>query len=287
MIFLRFSITVFLIVLSLCFSSDAWAGWIIDQIAYNVASSQGSANQKIESTSYFSKNKLKTIQGSSTIIINYDSDRILVSDGDRKLYWSGTIDEYIKGLQDSVAQAKARMEESLKSMPPEQRKAIEEEMRKQGRSLRGETRQPTEGVQVRIEETSDKQIIAGYRATKYRVHLDERAYQEVWISKDVNIYKDIDMKKVQDFQNRVNEALSSLYSDQSAGIERSLEYQRLFEKGYPLKLVHAIGQNKGIIEVVSAKEAEIPDREFEIPEGYRKTTLEEIIKMSSGGRRGR
>lgn len=286
MIFLRFSVTVFLVILSLCFSSGAWAGWIIDQIVYNVPSSQGSANQKIKSTNYFSKNRLKVVQGSSIITISYDSDRIFVADSDRKLYWSGMIDEYIKGLQDSVAQAKARMEESLRSMPPEQRKAIEEKMREQGLSLSGETRQPTKGVQVKIEETFDKQIIAGYRATKYRVHLDERAYQEIWISEDVNISKDINIKKAQDFQNRVNEALSSLYSGQNAGIERSLEYQRLFEKGYPLKLVHVIGQNKGIIEVVSAKETEIPDREFEVPEGYRKATLEEIMKMS-GGRRSR
>ncbi len=280
MISLRFCIMLSSIVLALCFSTGAWAGWIINQVIYN-APSAGPANREVKSTSYFSKNSFKAVQGNSIIVINYDNNRVFITNRDRELYWSGKIDEYINKIRNSVAQAKARMQESLKNMTAEQRQGLEDEMRSQGRSLNGEIEQPTTGV--RVEKTSDEQIIAGYRATKYRVLLDERTYQEVWISEGVSIFKDIDMKKTQDFQNRVNEALGSLYSGRNISIERTLEYQRLFERGYPLKIVHVVGQDKGIIEVIGAKETYINDREFDLPDGYRRTTLEEIMTASGGG----
>jgi hypothetical protein len=276
----RFCVTLSSLVLSLCFSTGAWAGWIINQVIYN-APSGGSSNREVKSTSYFSKNRFKAVQGNSIIVINYDNNRVFIADRGRQIYWTGKIDGYINGIRNSVSRAKAKMQESLKNMTAEQRQGIENDMKNQGRSLNGEIEQPTRGV--RIEKTSEEQIIAGYRATKYRILLDERAYQEVWISEDVSIFKDIDMKKTQDFQNRVNEALGSLYSGRSTGIERTLEYQRLFERGYPLKIVHVVGQDKGIIEVIGAKETYINDREFDIPDGYRTTTLEEIMKASRTG----
>jgi hypothetical protein len=276
---------IFLTVLFILLSSGARAGWVIDQVIYS-PSSQEPKNQRINSTNYFSKNRFKAVQGGSILIINYNTDQIFVSDRDRKLYWSGTINEYVSGIRDYTAQAKREMEESMRNMPPEQRRAVEEEMKKQGRSFTEESKGPPESGRVKIERTSDRQTIAGYRATKYIVRLDENSYQEIWISEDLDISKDMDMKKMQGFQNRINEAVGSVYSDQGAGVERSPEYQGLFEKGYPLKIVHVVGQGKGIIEVMGAKETEIPDREFDLPEGYRRTTLQDIIR-TSGGREGR
>lgn len=262
-------------------SGNALAGWIIDQVIYST-SPQESTNKKVNSTDYFSKNRFKAVQDGSIFIINYNTGRIYVSDRYRKLYWSGTIDEYVNGIRDYMARARREMEESMKNMPPEQRRAVEEEMRRQGRSLTEESKTPTGLGRVRVEKTSERQTIAGYRATKYRVHLDENSYQEIWISEDLDISKDIDTKKIQDFQNRINEAIGSVYSNQGTDVEKSSEYRSLFEKGYPLKIVHVVGQGRGIIEVKGAKVTEIPDSEFEVSEGYRRTTLQEIIRTSRG-----
>jgi hypothetical protein len=259
---------VFLTALFIFFSGTAQAGWVIDQVIYS-SSPQESANQRVNSTNYFSRNRFKAVQGSSILIINYNTGRIFISDRNRKLYWSGTIDEYINGIRDYMAQAKVEMEESMKDIPPEQRRAIEEEMMRSRGSI--------EAGRIRIEKTSDRQTIAGYRATKYRVYLDENSYQEIWVSEDLDISKDMDMKKIEDFQNRINRAVGSVYS-KGTRVEESSEYQSLFEKGYPLKIVHVVGQNRGVIEVTNVKETEIPDREFEVPEGYTRTTLQEIIR---------
>ncbi|MGH7909530.1 MAG: DUF4412 domain-containing protein, partial [Thermodesulfobacteriota bacterium] len=188
---------------------------------------------------------------------------------------------YINEIARSVAQSRKKLEESLKNMPPEPRKAIEEEMKKQGLRLPGEAKQSDVKVRVRIEKTPDKQTMAGYDATKYKIYTDGAVYQEIWISDEVSVYKDIDMNKMNDFQNRVNETLSSLYTSSGGGLESSLEYQRLLEKGYPLKTVQVVGQNKGIIEVVNAKETEIGNSEFEVMKGFRKTTLEEVMKTNA------
>jgi uncharacterized protein DUF4412 len=272
---------VFLIAFFIFLSGGAQAGWIIDQVVYST-STQKPKNQKVNSRNYFSKDKFKAVQGSSILIINYNTSQIFMYDRDRKLYWRGTIDEYINGIRDYMAQARREMEQSMKNMPPEQRRTIEEEMTKQGHSLTGEPKGATEAGRVKVEKTSERQTVAGYRAVKYSVYLDENSYQEIWISEDLDISKDMNMKKMQNFQNRINEAVGSVYSDRSSGVERSHEYQSLFEKGYPLKIVHVVGQSKGIIEVTSAKEKEIPDTEFDVPEGYRQTTLQEIIGMSVG-----
>lgn len=273
----------FLALVFLCFSSSVRAGWIIEQVIYSVAtSSKESSKQKIKSKFYFSKNRVKSLQGNSEIIINYNSNQIFIVDSGRKLYWGSTIDEYISEIARSVAQSRKKLEESLKNMPPEQRKAIEEEMKKQGLRLPGEAKQSDMKVQVRIEKTPDKQTMAGYDATKYKIYTDGVVYQEIWVSDEVSVYKDIDMNKMNDFQNRVNETLSSLYSGKGGSVESSLEYQKLLEKGYPLKTVQVVGQNKGIIEVVNAKETEIGNSEFEIMKGFRKTILEEVMKTNVG-----
>lgn len=265
---------VFLTTLFISLSSGARAGWIIQQVISST-SPQGPTNQRIYSTNYFSKDRFKAVQDSSILIINYNTGRISVSDRTRKLYWSGTIDEYINGIRDYMAQAKRDMEVSMKNMPPEQRRAVEEEMRK--------SRGPTKVGRVSIEKTSDRQTIAGYRATKYNVYLDENSHQEIWISEDLDISKDMDMKNIQDFQNRISGAVGSVYSDQAAGVERSSEYQSLFEKGYPLKIVHVVGQSRGTIVVTDVRETDLADREFEVPEGYRRTTLQEVIRTSGSG----
>ena len=276
-------ISFFLALVFLCFSSSVRAGWIIEQVIYSVAtSSKESSKQKIKSKFYFSKNRVKSLQGNSEIIINYNRNQIFIVDSGRKLYWGSTIDEYISEIARSVAQSRKKLEESLKNMPPEQRKAIEEEMKKQGLRLPGEAKQSDMKVQVRIEKTPDKQNVAGYDATKYKIYTDGVVYQEIWVSDEVSVYKHIDMKKMNDFQNRVNETLSSLYTSGGGGLESSLEYQKLLEKGYPLKTVQVVGQNKGIIEVVNAKETEIGNSEFEVMKGFRKTTLEEVMKTNVG-----
>ncbi|KRT66392.1 MAG: hypothetical protein XU11_C0009G0037 [Candidatus Dadabacteria bacterium CSP1-2] len=276
-------ISFFLALVFLCFSSSVRAGWIIEQVIYSVAtSSKESSKQKIKSKFYFSKNRVKSLQGNSEIIINYNSNQIFIVDSGRKLYWGSTIDEYISEIARSVAQSRKKLEESLKNMPPEQRKAIEEEMKKQGLRLPGEAKQSDMKVQVRIEKTPDKQTMAGYNATMYKIYTDGAVYQEIWVSDDMSVYKDIDMNKMNDFQNRVNETLSSLYTSSGGGLESSLEYQKLLEKGYPLKTVQVVGQNKGIIEVVNAKETEIGNSEFEVMKGFRKTTLEEVMKTNVG-----
>ncbi|MGH7800841.1 MAG: DUF4412 domain-containing protein [Thermodesulfobacteriota bacterium] len=267
----------------LFFPSSVRAGWIVEQVIYSVAtSSKESSKQKIKSKFYFSKNRVKSLQGNSEIIINYNSNQIFIVDSGRKLYWGGTIDEYINEIARSVAQSSKKLGESLKNMPPEQRKAIEEDMKKQGLRLPGEAKQSDMKVRVRIEKTPDKETMAGYDATKYKIYTDGAVYQEIWISDEVSVYKDIDMNKMNDFQNRVNETLSSLYTSSGGGLESSLEYQKLLEKGYPLKTVQVVGQNKGIIEVVNAKETEIGNSEFEVMKGFRKTTLEEVMKTNVG-----
>ncbi len=155
-------------------------------------------------------------------------------------------------------------------------------MKKQGIRLPSDANQSNTKEKVVIERTSDKKDIAGYEATKYKIYTDGVPYQEIWISEAVSVYKEIDMNKMNDFQYKVNETLGSLYSGKGGSVESSSEYQKLLAKGYPLKTVQFIGSNKGIIEVEGAKETEIANSEFEVMQGFRKTTLDEVMKTNVG-----
>ncbi len=275
--------TAFFILIFLCFSGRAWSGWVIERMIYSVpVNSQESSNQKIKSTFYFSKNRLKSLQGNSGLIIDYNSNQVFAFNPAKRLYWGGTVNDYINEIKRSVAQSRENIEESLKKMPPEQKKAIEEEMKKQGIRLPGEANQPNSKAKVKIERTSDKKNISGYDATKYKIYTDGALYQEVWVTEDVDVYKDIDMKKMNEFQSRVNETLSLLYSGKDANVESSSEYRKIFERGYPLRTIQFLGSNQAIIEVVDAKEIEIADNEFEVTDGFSKTALEEVMKVNVG-----
>jgi hypothetical protein len=275
--------TILLILLFLSSSSRTWAGWVIERVIYSVpVNSEGSSKQKIKSIFYFSKNRLKSLQGNSGMIVNYNNNQVFAFNPAKRLYWGGTIDDYINEINRSVSQSKERIKESLNNMPPEQRKAIEEEMKKQGIRVPSEADQPNMKVKVKIERTSDKKDIAGYDATRYKIYTDGVLYQELWVTEDVDVYKEIDMKKMNDFQFKVNETLSSLYSGKDASVESSLEYQKIFERGYPLKTIQFLGPNQAIIEVVSAKEIGIADSEFEVAKSFSKATLQEVMKMDVG-----
>jgi hypothetical protein len=275
--------TILLILLFLFLSTRAWAGWVIERVIYSTPVPSGEASvQKIKSTFYFSKNMLKSLQGNSGIILNFNINQIVAFNPAKRLYWIGRIDDYINEVKRSVAQSIMSIEGTLKNISPERRKAIEEEMKKQGIKIPGEANRSDKKVEVKIERTPDKQNIAGYDATKYNIYTDGVLYQEIWFSEDLDVYKEIDMKKMKDFQSRVTETLSSLYSGKDASVESNLEYQKTFERGYPLKTVQFPGYNQAIIEVTSAKETEIVDNEFEIMKGFSRTTLDEVMKMNVG-----
>ena len=72
-------------------------------------------------------------------------------------------------------------------------------------------------------------------------------------------------------------------------VEEDPAYVQLLEQGYPIKIVELGegGEPESVTEVVRLDKRDIPDREFQVPEGYRRIDLreffrEELEKMKKG-----
>jgi hypothetical protein len=81
--------------------------------------------------------------------------------------------------------------------------------------------------------------------------------------------------------------MTTLPSRQS--VEEDPAYAQLFEQGYPIKIVELGegGEPESVTEVMRIDQRDIPEREFQPPEGYRRIDLreffrEELEKMKKG-----
>ena len=72
-------------------------------------------------------------------------------------------------------------------------------------------------------------------------------------------------------------------------MEEDPAYEQLLDQGYPIKIVELgeSGEPESVTEVVRLDKRDIPEREFQIAEGYRRIDLreffrEELEKMKKG-----
>jgi Domain of unknown function (DUF4412) len=125
-------------------------------------------------------------------------------------------------------------------------------------------------------------------AMKVMVYADGKPYQEVWLAKDLTMKADLDLKRLRGLQAKLMQAImTDIISRQS--VEEDPAYEQLLEQGYPIKIVELGegGEPESVTEVVRLDKRDIPDREFQVPEGYRRIDLreffgEELEKIKKG-----
>jgi hypothetical protein len=278
----RGQITRYYIVLwmvSLWFPTAAWAGWVIEQMEYANLGAEGT-----RTIQYIAKNRLKTIGDGNIFIMDFTKNLFTATDQENHVYWSGTVDEYIqevKNFQHAANNlAQQQMEEAMKEMPPDQRKAMEDILQ-QMRSL-GAPVSPQAAVkrpEVKVAQTSETATLAGHKVVKMMVYADGKPYQEVWIAKGVALKPDLDLKRMRGLQTRLTQAtMTDIPSRQS--VEEDPAYEQLLAQGYPIKIVELGegGEPESVSEVVRIDKRDIPEREFQVPEGYRRIDLREFFR---------
>jgi hypothetical protein len=177
----------------------------------------------------------------------------------------------------------------MKDMPPDQRQPMEDLLQQipsanaSAPSMPGAKR-PT----VTIEPTAEVATIAAQKATKFMVYADGKPYQEVWLAKDLTMQADLDLKRLRHLQAQLEQAIMANIPS-SPSVEEDPAYTQLLEQGYPMKIVELGegGEPASVAEVVHIDRRDIPEREFQAPEGYRRINLreffrEELEKMKKG-----
>ncbi len=67
---------------------------------YEISQSQTGMHGASKSKIFISKNKYMVIQPESQMSVNFATQRISITNESQKTYWEGTIDEYIKSMEE-------------------------------------------------------------------------------------------------------------------------------------------------------------------------------------------
>jgi hypothetical protein len=257
----------------------AGAGWVIEQIEYANLGAEGTRTLQ-----YISKNRLKTVGDSNTFIMDFAKNLFIATDQENRLYWSGTVEVYVQEVmtfqQAANDLAREQMEEAMKEMPPDQRKSTEDLLQQLRSSNVSSPSQPeAKRPAVKVEPTAETATIAGYQATKIKVYADSKPYQEVWLAKGLTLKADLDLKRLRGLQAQLTQAIMPNIPRRQA-VEEDPAYEQLLEQGYPIKIVELGegGAPESVTEVVRLDKRDIPEHEFQVPEGYRRIDLREFFR---------
>jgi len=262
------TVCVLAIALGTALSSPVEAGWVIvDEGGNETALSRGRL-----------KMSPKEAQGVS-MSLDIGRARMWAADAGKKAYWEGTVEEYCQGMRTTMAGKMADMEkqmaEAMKDMPPAQR----EQMQQMMKNMRGGG--PGAPMpKVTIEKTTEVQTIAGLPARKFRVLSNGKLHEEIWLTTDPALVRELEMTKAPDTFGRMSGCMAGMAG--GARPEASDEFRKLYGEGYPLKVVYygaeaAPGAPPAGMTVQKVEPRDIPDREFAPPAGFRAAPLNEVF----------
>jgi hypothetical protein len=225
--------------------------------------------------------KLAPRQGDVTLVVDVGRAHMLVADARRRLYWEGTVEQYCEGMRGVMAsvtaEMEARMAAQLKDMPPAQREQVQQMMQQMRRGAPGGP-PPGPPPQVTVEPGAEMATIAGMAARKYRVLANGAPYQEVWLTADAGLMREMDSIRAPDTFGRMSGCMAS-----SAGGDRpeaTAEYRKLFAEGWPLKLIFLGDPQQRGTTVQAVERRDIAEKEFAAPAGYRVAPLTELFRAT-------
>jgi hypothetical protein len=144
----------------------------------------------------------------------------------------------------------AEMEKKLESMPPEQRKMVEQMM---GDKLKGASGESS----VDVTKTTETKTISGYPCTKYVVKQGDKDFATLWTTTSVP-----DFSGMKDDFKEFSARVSSMIPMKGAQIATAMKKV----EGFPIQTSLA-----GITTTVTkVTKGSIPASEFEPPQGYTK-----------------
>jgi hypothetical protein len=203
--------------------------------------------------------------------------RMWVADAGRKTYWEGTVEEYCQAMRTTMSGAMADMEkqmaESMKDMPPAQR----EQMQQMMKNMRGGGAQAGPAPKVIIEKTNEVTKIAGLSARKFRVLSDGKLYEEMWLTTDPALLRELEMTKAPDTFGRMSGCMAAMAGGPRP--EASDEFRKLYSEGWPLKVIYHGdgGTGPAGTTVMKVEQRTIAETEFAPPAGYKTAPLSEVF----------
>lgn len=222
------------------------AGWVIEE---EVKYSDG---ESFAQTLYFDQGKFKSISGNETIIIDINNDQIFFAYDDQKLYFGGKIASTIKELRELTNTEMNNLD--FVDMP------LPEDMQI-----------------VTVAKIKDGIKIDKFNTTKYQVLVDGELKEEIFVSKDIAIHKEIDQKALIETLIRLS---GDDLSRTRAMYDLDEKYLEILSSGYPVRsLEYDANGDVVLTEVKTAKKADLKKDEFLPPIDYKKVAPKDIYHL--------
>ena len=255
---------------------QASAGWVIDQ-AEKGGGDTGKQQIMLQA------NQMKTVvlgpdgKPESAFIMDLNTETFSQVNYPEGSYMTANVQEYAQKMEGAMKQATKTMEDAMKNMSPEQRKAMERAMgSRMPKAGAGPEACPERKLEIR--KTDQQATIAGYPAVNYEVVVDGKTQTELWIAKGITVAKELDPQKLERMMNEFSKAVPLCGSvlDRRAGASRDQAW-KLVREGYAVRTVDRGGSGT-TVEVIKAESRSIPSLEFQPPANFIRKTLKETMK---------
>lgn len=255
---------------------QASAGWVIDQ-AEKGGGDAGKQQVMLQA------NQMKTVllgpdgKPESAFIMDLNTETFTQVNYPEGSYMTAKVQEYAQKMEGAMKKATKTMEDAMKDMSPEQRKAMERVMGSRiPKAGAGPEACPERKLEIR--KTDQQATIAGYPAANYEVVVDGKTETELWIAKGITVSKELDAQKLERIMSEFSKAvpLCGPVLDRQPGAGKDQAW-KLVSEGYPVRTVDR-GGSGNTVEVTKAESRSIPPSEFQPPANFTRKTLKDTMK---------
>lgn len=241
--------------------TSAQAGWIVEWMN-TTKNAAGSEIRSEPATMYIAGNHMRVDQPTTVSITDYEKQQLSLLDPVRKLFWSGTLDEYI----DTVTRERnATLKSRVGTNADLSRADIDLE------SL------PLIEI-VKLDETK---TIAGQLVRKHEIRANGEAFQDLWLAAAMQTKDDLAPDLYLAYQRKMGATMLGKSAADYDALYRSEEYRKLLGNGFALGDLtrHIAGSFERTATAVHP--TEITADKFEVPSDYRRVRLDDVF--ASGG----
>jgi len=255
-------LSIFLVVLT---THSLLAGWVIVQKTYDASEGVQGATEEVL---YLQDDKVKMVSDEIATVFDLNTGKMYFINYSSRTYWTGT-------AKDMEAQIKAAMDEmieqQLANVPEDKREEMRDMYEQMMSGKDAQDPSAAQDGQVSIEQTMEKQVIAGHATQKFLVKVGGNLTEEIWLNTKAGIHNEFSVGKFYDFMAGFMKSFQNqeTYKNQEA-------YVAMARKGYPLKVVDHSGAYETITEVTSLEEKRLTDADFLPPNDFSEQTLKDM-----------
>jgi hypothetical protein len=250
--------------------ASAQAGWVSEwtDVAYK---SNGDQVNSEQSSMSLASGHMRMEQPNVISVADYNSGRFTLMSPQRKAFWTGTPDEYVREV------ARSRAEGMSKVLADAGEKGHDKE-----KEFTPPKVDPAKLPPISITKTAVTDKIAGYDTVKYEVRSDGDLFEEIWVAPTLNVSSDLDVDRFLAFQRKMSAGMLGKAAGSYNALYLNDEYRKLLQNAFVLKLVthHAAGTYERT--ATSVHQADVAASKFEVPDAYRRVKLSDVLAPPPG-----